>query len=154
MRQIAILGATVTAILCCNCVCGDWDLIWTVEGEVVQAGTESPLAGEIVNFRLFRDGETIAREDRVPLEPDGGFELTAYLGSSGSCGLIFLPLTPNTPLGEPPDEIELVVLTPDGDRLSIVVPVLEENIGEIVEFQGVEVSGVISLGQIVVGDDE
>ena len=155
MRPVGIFSICMSAALCCSCFCGDYLLFWLVEGEFVQAESQTPLSGEVIGLRLFRDGEMIGRQHTpIPLDSQGAFQLPISVGGSGSCGLPGLEFPPpHAPLGAPPDEIEIVLQTADDIEIRFVVPVLEENITEINEVRGVEISGVIILGQIVVPDD-
>ena len=50
------------------------------------------------------------------------------------------------PPWNPPDEVEIVIRRRDGVELRSTIPVLEEDIVDIIEVQGVPVSGRIDLG--------
>ena len=153
MRRIGRMCAFVSASLFGGCACATLTLSWTIEGSLVQAGTGTPLSGEIIDIRLLREGDIIGGgrfEPFLALDPDGGFELPTPVGSSGTCGFLIFAPPPNRALGDPPDEVEITVLKPDGDEVSVRVPVDQESISDIEELQGVEISGRITLGVIVV----
>lgn len=159
MRVLFVITGCIACVIVGGCVCGDYLLLWTVEGQIVDSETGDPISGEFAGILLLRDGSTINDAGEVgsfapiPLEPDGSFEFSVPVGSSGSCGLIFLPPPPNRPLGDPPDEIEIVIRLADGEDLRLTVPVLEEDIVDISEVQGVPISGRIDLGVLEVQTD-
>ena len=152
MRGLLVTISSMVLSICCGCVCGDLGLIWTVQGQIVAADTQQPLSGEIIRIDLLREGTVFGGEYTIPVDlgPDGDFESQVYLGLSGSCGLIFLMPPPRPPLGDPPDEVEIVIRTSDGEEIRIMAPVPEENIVEITKVRGVPVSGLMDMGLIEV----
>ena len=156
MRVLYIMPGFIACVITGGCVCADVGLSWSVEGQIVDSETGDPISGDFAGILLLRNGTTInhAGEEGsfapIPLELDGSYEFTVPVGLSGSCGLIFIPTPPNRPLGDPPDEIEIVIRLADGEDLRITVPVLEENIVDLIEVLGVPVSGRIDLGVLEV----
>ena len=152
MRVLSIITGCIACGIIGGCVCADYGLRWTVEAQIVDSETGDPISGDLTTLLLLRDGDPITSSGEegsfapIPLEPDGSFEFPVPVGDSGSCGLVFLLPPPHAPLGDPPDEIEIVIRMTDGEELRITIPVLEEDIVDIIEVQGVPVSGRIDLG--------
>lgn len=156
MRVLSIITGCIACGIIGGCVCADYGLRWTVEAQIVDSETGDPISSDLTTLILLRDGAAITSAGEegsfvpIPLEADGSFEFSVPVGSSGSCGLIFLAPPPNRPLGDPPDEIEIVIRLTDGEDLRITVSVLEEDIEDISEVQGVPISGRIDLGVLEV----
>ena len=159
MRVLSVIAGCIVCVIIGGCVCYDLGLTWTVEGQIVDSETGDPISGDLTTLILLRDGAAITANGQegsfapIPLESDGSFAFPVPVGSSGSCGLILLPSPPHAPLGDPPDEIEIVIRLTDGEDLRITVPVLEKHIVDISEFQGVPVSGRIDVGVLEVRTD-
>ena len=152
MRVLSIITGCIACGIIGGCVCADYGLRWTVEAQIVDSETGDPISGDLTTLLLLRDGDPITSSGEegsfapIPLKPDGSFELDVPFGFSGSCGLVFLIPPPPAPPWNPPDEIEIVIRMTDGEELRITIPVLEEDIVDIIEVQGVPVSGRIDLG--------
>lgn len=159
MRVLSITTGCIVCLIVGGCVCGDYLLLWTVEGQIVDSETGDPISGDLTAILLLRDGAAITPHGQegsfapVPLEANGSFEFAVPLGLSGSCGLILLPSPPHVPLGDPPDEIEIVIRLADGEVLRITLAVLEEDIVDISQVHGVPLSGRIDLGVLEVQTD-
>lgn len=160
MRALSIITGCIACVIIVGCACADWSLSWTIEGQIVDSETGDPISGDLTAILPLRDGARIDfyREEGsfvpIPLEADGSLEFAVVVGDTGSCALLFiLPAPPYAPLGDPPDEIEIVIRLTDGEELRITVPVLEEDIVDISEVWGVPVSGRIDLGVLEVQTD-
>ena len=156
MRVLSIITGCIACVIVSGCACGNYILLWTVEGQIVHAETGNPISGEITAFLLLRDGASIGSccEEGsfvpIPLDPEGNFDFSVFLGISRLCDPIILPLPENVSLGDPPDGIEVVITLEDGEDLRITVPVLDEDVVDIIEAKGVPVVGRIDLGVLEV----
>lgn len=156
MRGLSIITGCIACVIIGGCVCADVALIWPVRGQIVDSETGDPIAGDLTTILLLRDRAAVTATGQegsfapIPLKPDGSFELDVPFGFSGSCGLVFLIPPPPAPLWNPPDEVEIVIRMTDGEDLRITSPVLEENSVDVIEVQGVPVSGRIDLGLLEV----
>ncbi len=157
MRVLSIITGCIACAIIGGCACADMSLIWTVAGQIVDSETGDPISGDLTTLLLLRDGAAITSSGEegsfapISLEADGSFELSVPVGDTGFCSLLFLlPAPPYAALGDPPDEIEIVIRLEDGEELRITVPVLEEDIGHISEVWGVPISGRIDVGLLEV----
>ncbi len=150
MRHTAVLLISLGCLLFFGCLCADFGLFWTVDGEVVDADTGEPLPDAMVQVHLIWDEMAGQPLGFSLADAAGRFEADSFTGSSGSCGLLFLMPPPSRPLGSPPDRIEIIVQTVDGRQGSTIVPVTEDSVAEINELRGVPLSGSIKLGRISV----
>ncbi len=128
MRHTAVIVMSLCCLLFSGCLCADYLLVWTVEGQFVDANTGEPLPDAMVQVYLIWD-----EMDGQPLgfslaDAAGRFEADASRGLSGSCGLLFLMPPPSRPLGSPPDRIEIIVQTVDGRQGSTIIPVTEDSV--------------------------
>ena len=157
MRVLFVIIGCIACVIIGGCVCADVAWIWPVEGQIVDSETGDPIAGDLTTILLLRDAPPITSSGEegsfspIPLEPDGSFEVPVPFGRSGSCGLVFLMPPPPASPWNPPDEVEIVIRMTDREELRITIPVLEEDIVDIIEVQGVPVSGRIDLGVLEVG---
>jgi len=125
----------------------------------VDSETGDPITGDLTTILLLRNAPAITLGSEevsfapIPLEPDGSFDVPVPFGRGGSCGLVFLMPPPAAPPWNPPDEVVIVIRLTDGEELRITIPVLEEDIVDIIEVQGVPVSGRIDLGVLAVATD-
>ena len=120
MRVLTAFTGCIACVIIGGCVCGEFGLRWTVEAQIVDSETGDPISGDLTTLLLLREGAAITSSGEegsfapIPLKLDGSFELAVPLEGGGWCGLIFLRPPPRVPLGDPPDEIEIVIRIADG----------------------------------------
>ena len=134
-RHLMALCVAACGVVCAGCL-GDTARVWILKGGLLDAASGEPLGGSYVAVRLIRSGEPLGNDHTGRTGEDGTFEEFVVEGFAGSViFLVFEVLGPSPLLGEPPDEVELLVRTPTEEG-SVIIPVDTSGVTRIDEFTG------------------
>lgn len=150
MRIIVICMGVMRFCGCCAYYGVDYSYGWTVDGQIIDMESGSPLSPGDFTITLIRDGIVLGEGlPRQPVDSTGRFSEFVPLGFSGETRLLCRGMAIDsglTPAGRivvaEPDYAELSVETSEGGRGSTTVPVSSVQIDSR--------TGHIDLGEVMV----